>query len=529
MTEPGNQLILSRLRFDAVLFDLDGVITRTAKVHAAAWRGMFDPYLRMRAERDGTSFESFDVGRDYRRYIDGKPRYEGVKDFLLSRGIELPFGSPDDPPGRETVCGLGNRKNEIFQDLLRRGGVERYEPAVHFAARLKKAGFKTAAVSSSRNAETVLAAAGLKDFFDALVDGVLSVRLGLMGKPAPDIFLEAARRLEVDPGRTVLVEDAVAGVEAGRRGAFGLVVGVDREGRAAFLRDAGADVIVSDFSQARIGEEDHEPESVGVSPRSALAAFAEILERLGGRRLFAALDYDGTLTPIVERPEWAVLSESTRATIRKLGSRCAVAVISGRDLRDVRELVGIEEIFYAGSHGFDIAGPRGTRIEARKGEEYIPLLDRVEEQLRDVLRDIEGSQVERKKYSIAVHFRRVAESEVARVERTVDDALKSRPELRKGHGKKVFEIQPRIDWDKGRALLWLMEAAAMDGPDVLPLYIGDDVTDEDAFRVLEKRGIGIFVTDGGRRETKAHYALSDPDEVRVFLDALAESLDGGAA
>jgi alpha,alpha-trehalase len=457
------------------------------------------------------------------------PRYDGVRKFLLSRGIELPFGSPDDPPGRETVCGLGNRKNEIFRELLSRGGVERYEPAVAFAARLREAGFRTAAVSSSKNAGTVLAAAGLEGFFDVRVDGIVSERLGLKGKPAPEIFLEAAGQLGVDPRRTVLVEDALAGVEAGRRGAFGLVVGVDRGGRAAALREAGADVVVSDFSQARIGEEGPVPGSFEAIPRSALAALGDIEGRLKGKRPFVALDYDGTLTPIVERPEWAVLSEGTRETVRRLGRLCTVAVISGRDLPDVRGLVGIEEIFYAGSHGFDIAGPRETRVEARKGEEYVPLLDRIEGRLREALRDIRGSQLERKKYSLAVHYRRVARGDVPRVERIVDDALRDRPELRKGHGKEVFEVQPRIDWDKGRALLWLLEALGMDGPDVLPLYIGDDVTDEDAFRVLEDRGVGIFVTDGGPRETKARYVLVDPGEVRDFLEALAGFLQGGAA
>jgi trehalose 6-phosphate phosphatase len=181
-------------KFDAVLFDLDGVVTRTAKVHAASWKRLFDEYLENRAAGEGGSWKPFDIESDYNLYVDGKPRYDGVRSFLESRGIDLPYGSPDDSPDAETICGLGNRKNRIFNEHLKSHGVETYEIAVEFLQLLKENGFKTAVVSSSKNCRAVLTAAGIEDLFDARVDGVVSARIGLEGKPQPDIFLEAARR-----------------------------------------------------------------------------------------------------------------------------------------------------------------------------------------------------------------------------------------------------------------------------------------------------------------------------------------------
>jgi alpha,alpha-trehalase len=240
---------IERRAFDAVLFDLDGVITQTAAVHAAAWKRLFDGYLESRSRREGTPFQSFDIDEDYRTYIDGKPRYDGVASFLSSRGIRVPQGTPEDSPEAETVCGLGNRKNRYFQEHLRRHGVAIYETTVEFVRQVRAHGLRTALVSSSKNAAEVLEAAEITTLFDTRVDGVEIARLGLRGKPAPDMFLEAARRLETSPQRAVVVEDAASGIEAGRAGGFGLVVGVDRNGHAEALRRSGAHVIVTDLHQ----------------------------------------------------------------------------------------------------------------------------------------------------------------------------------------------------------------------------------------------------------------------------------------
>ncbi|HJR76409.1 MAG TPA: beta-phosphoglucomutase family hydrolase [Nitrospiraceae bacterium] len=241
--------LLSRDRFDAVLFDLDGVLTATAKVHAACWKTMFDEYLRTRANKTGESFRPFDIQADYKAYVDGKLRYDGVRDFLKSRAIELPEGNPDDPPSAATVCGLGNRKNDMINEVLQSEGVEPYEGSVVLVRQLRRKGMKTAVVSSSHNCLAVLQAAKVADLFDVRVDGEVADRLHLRGKPAPDTFLAAAKQLGVPPQRAVVVEDAIAGVQAGRAGRFGLVVGVARKGEADALKDNGADVVVGDLSE----------------------------------------------------------------------------------------------------------------------------------------------------------------------------------------------------------------------------------------------------------------------------------------
>ncbi len=239
---------ISKEHFDAVLLDLDGVLTDTASIHATAWKETFDGYLRERTARTGEPFRAFDRSSDYLRYVDGKPRYDGAASFLASRGIALSFGEPADPPERETVCGIANRKDRAFSALLARGGVEPYPGSLAFAGYLREHGIRTAVVTSSKHGAEVLAAAGIRDVVDELVDGNDRERLDLAGKPQPDTYLEAARRLGATSRRAVVVEDALAGVEAGRRGGFGLVVGVDRQGgEAEALRRHGADVVVDDL------------------------------------------------------------------------------------------------------------------------------------------------------------------------------------------------------------------------------------------------------------------------------------------
>jgi len=234
---------------DAVIFDMDGVATQTALVHAAAWKRMFDDALRERSVRDGVPFVPFDAEADYLPYIDGMPRYDGVRRFLASRGITLPDGDPTDPPTAETVCGLGNRKNGYFLDTVERDGVKPYPTTVALLRDLRGRGIATAIISASENATEILTSAGILDLFDVKVDGTDAKRLGFPGKPAPDIFLQAASRLGVPPGRAAVVEDALAGVEAGRAGGFALVVGVDRSGQAEALAARGADIVVADLGE----------------------------------------------------------------------------------------------------------------------------------------------------------------------------------------------------------------------------------------------------------------------------------------
>ena len=233
----------------ACLFDLDGVLTKTAIVHAAAWKQMFDEYLRDRAERSGDDLVPFDSDADYGEYVDGKPRADGVRSFLASRGIELPDGDPDDPPSAETISGLGNRKNQLVLHLIHERGVEAYEGSVRYLEAARDAGLRRAVVSSSTNCREVIEAAGIAELLEKRVDGVVAEERGLKGKPAPDTFLEAARALDVEPAEAAVFEDALAGAEAGRAGEFGFVVGVDRADEAQALAEHGADVVVQDLAE----------------------------------------------------------------------------------------------------------------------------------------------------------------------------------------------------------------------------------------------------------------------------------------
>lgn len=247
-----DHVVIDLSAFDAFLFDLDGVITRTAAVHAAAWKKLFDDYLTQQAAHTGAPFVPFDIVADYRAHVDGKAREAGVRDFLASRGIRLPEGTPEDGESQDTVQGLGKRKNRYFLASLAEQGVRVHEPAVALVREAGSFGVRMAVVSASRSTEAILRTARLSELFQARVDGVEAARLHIPGKPDPAMFLEAARRLGVPPGRGVVFEDATAGVEAGRRGRFGLVVGVGAADQAERLRAHGAHVVVADLSAIRL-------------------------------------------------------------------------------------------------------------------------------------------------------------------------------------------------------------------------------------------------------------------------------------
>jgi beta-phosphoglucomutase family hydrolase len=233
----------------ALLFDLDGVLTQTAKVHAAAWKQTFDEFLRERAQESGSGFVPFDEVADYDEYVDGKPREDGVRSFLSSRGIELPEGANSDPPQAQTIHGVGNNKNERVLKLIHDQGVEPYEGSVRYVRAARDAGLPRAVVSSSANCRDVLKAAGIDDLFETIVDGVVAERDQLRGKPAPDTFLAGAKALGIEPSSAAVFEDALAGVEAGHAGHFGFVVGVDRVGQRDALKAHGADIVVDDLAE----------------------------------------------------------------------------------------------------------------------------------------------------------------------------------------------------------------------------------------------------------------------------------------
>ncbi|MBN2168721.1 MAG: trehalose-phosphatase, partial [Actinobacteria bacterium] len=507
--------IISRSKYDALIFDMDGVITTTARVHASAWKSMFDEFLKEKSGKD--DFKPFVLEKDYAEYVDGKPRYEGVKSFLESRGIELPFGTPDDPPDTETICGLGNRKNVLFREHLKEKGVEVYQSTIDLIKTFRTKGFKIAVASSSKNCSYVLDAADIADLFMAKVDGIDIESLDLKGKPDPDMFLEAALRLDAKPERSVVFEDAISGVQAGRAGGFSLVVGVDRENQGRALIDNGADIVVDDLSEIDVGVQINDL-------KNALESFHEVEVDIGNKQVVVFLDYDGTLTPIVSRPEDALMPEDMRKTVERLSYQCPVAIVSGRGLEVVKEFVRIDSLYYAGSHGFEIEGP-DIQKDNEQALELVPLIDKVEEVVTRKLKAIPGSQVERKRFSVAVHYRNVDDHLVETVKGIASDAAGKYPSLRITKGKKVYEIQPDIEWDKGKALMWLLSALHLDRPNVIPFYIGDDITDEDAFNVLVSKGISIVVGEG-ERDTKALFSLNNTDEVREFLEELLRLLEG---
>ena len=510
------------MRLEAVLFDMDGVITDTAEAHMAAWKRLFDAYLR---ERDSAA-EPFSAA-DYRRYVDGKPRYDGVESFLKSRGIELPFGDPEDGPDTETVCGLGNRKNRHFREWLSENAVAVFAGSRALLDDLEGAGIRAAVFSSSRNAGDVLASAGMLERFEVKIDGEDMAEADLPGKPDPAIMLRAAERLGVAPGNCAVVEDAVSGVEAGAAGDFAKVIGVGRED-VAELEEAGADLVVADLAELAVAEGPSlVARTLGSTPlvREARDAFKA---QASGKRLAVFLDYDGTLTPIVENPEDATLGEGMRAALSRLAARVPVAIVSGRDLKDVQGFVRDDQLYYAGSHGFDLAGPNGWQEVVEKGEAFLPTLEAASDALEERLASVEGARVERKRFSLAVHFRQVSEADEATVADAVRETIAQHDDLRASGGKKVFDIKPRVDWHKGRAVLSLLKKLDLDRPDVLPIYVGDDTTDEDAFRSLSDRGLGVVVRDGADRRTSARFALEDTDAVERFLLWLADEIAGEA-
>ena len=501
----------------AVVFDMDGVVTDTAEAHFAAWKSVFDEFLNR--QNGGEPFGR----RDYLAHVDGVPRYDGVRRFLESRGIELPEGDTGDK-GFDSVFGLGNLKNERFGTWLDENRVPVFEAAADLIDGLRATGLKLGIFSASRNAKRVLKSAGLDDVFDATVDGTEAQDRGLAPKPAADQLVETARRLGCDPAEAAVVEDAVSGVTAGAAGRFGLVIGVNRQQEDAgaqryALRSNGADLVTRDLRRLLL------PGGGGLRTLDRLPLvwdrLGEVRERLEGRHLSVFLDYDGTLSPIVADYRKASSPDETRDAVSRLAGRCAVAVISGRDLSDVRERMGLGRVFYAGSHGFDIAGPGGFEERPEEADGLIGPIARAGSELQEALAGTAGARVECKTFSIAVHFRQAAPDDVQAIEDTVDDVVGRHEELRKSRGKKVFEVQPRADWDKGRAVEWLLAHTRLGEGGALPLYIGDDLTDEDAFGALSRSGLCIAVRGDGRA-TLADYALKDPADVRDFINWLTD-------
>src|SRR6266545_5805946 len=468
--------VISPVRHHAVIFDLDGVITDTASVHAAAWRRLFDDFLGGRPDTPGEDHRPF-TDEDYLAYVDGRSRFDGVSALLRSRGVYLPAGNPHDPADRPTRHGLGNRKDGYFRHLLATEGVRVFPGTVALIRQLRHHSIAVAVVSASRNCGEVLAAAGLTDLFSVRVDGIVADGLRLPGKPDPALFIEAASRLGVPPAEAVVVEDARVGVLAGHRGGFGLVIGVDRTGAPAALRAAGADVVVSDLAEVTVSSADPVDATAATGGRPTLSSLPDALAvwetvlapRLAGRRIAVFCDFDGTLSPIVDHPDAAFLPAGTRGVLARLARHCPVGVISGRDLTDVRARVGLSGLWYAGGHGVELAGPHGVHDVMPEAEKARPVLARAAAELADRLGDLPGVSLEPKDVSLSVHYG--------------------------GAGRRL-----------------------------LPVYAGDDITDEYALEEIRDNGVGVVVRsdEHGDRPTAAYVAVADPAALCGLLARIAD-------
>lgn len=490
---------------DAVLFDLDGVVTDSATVHESAWTELFNDYL---SEHHTDPF----TPADYRHFVDGKPRDDGVRDFLAARGITA---------DADTVRALAERKQQIFTAALA-SGVPVFDSTLSLARRLAQAGVAVAVFSASRNCAAVLEAAGAAGVFAVRVDGVIAAELGLPGKPDPAMLLETARRLGVRAGRAVVVEDSEAGVSAARAGGFALVIGVDRSGAAReVLLGCGADAVVGDLAEVTLRTIDRRMSELP----DALRCFDQIAAAASARRPAIFFDFDGTLSEIVNDPAGAALVAGADKALASLAALYPVAVLSGRDLADIRERVGIPGLWYAGSHGFEMVGPDGVHHRNDAAAQAIPVLEAAAAELAGRLAPLAGVAVEHKRYAVAVHYRNAAPEAANAVTAAVHEVGR-RDGLKVTSGRMVVELRPDVDWDKGATLEWIAERIAGEEP-LLPIFFGDDLTDEDGFDSVLHDGIGIVVrhSEDGNRATAARFSLADPDQVRQFIERLVEQCD----
>lgn len=518
--------LTNSMSLKAAIFDMDGVVTDTAELHFQSWKLLFDDYLdtlkkekaTQAAEKNIKKFQPFTMD-DYLEYVDGMVRYNGVSSFLTSRHIQIPLGHPDDSPDQETFCGLANKKNILFLELLEKGTIDLFEGTVSLIKKMRDHNIKTAIVSSSKNCQLILQKSGIEGLFDTRIDGSMLSDLGLQGKPHPDMFLAAAQQLNTDPHEAVIVEDAISGVQAGKAGQFKLIIGLSRQDSNAHpLKLGGANIVVNDLAELTL----EDIKNWFIPLPSALNQFNAIAKQLKDKKPAVFLDYDGTLTPIVDRPELAVLNDNDRKTLHTLAEHYPTAIISGRELKEIQSLINIDTLYYAGNHGFEIEGPDHHLIEYQQGEDTLAEIKNAVTKLQRQLSDIPGVLVQDKKFTLSVHYRLCAKESIPTIEAIIDQIIKEEPKLRKHKGKKVFEIRPAIDWHKGKALLWLLKTINPLHENLMPIYIGDDLTDEDAFLALRNSGcgLGILVSENQSATSQAHYRLNNTSEVYRFLEQL---------
>jgi alpha,alpha-trehalase len=503
--ETGHTGMMQPERITAVVTEMDGVLTDTTEIHFEAWKRVLDEFLSGHNRMTDDNQPSFSSG-DYRRHVQGMSRHEGAQVFLQSRGIELPWGDPADGPTDRTACALGNRMNEVFRELFHERGVHPYPDAVAACERWRKGGLPLAIVTYSKDGREVLATARLMTLADTVVDGAVATGLGISGKSG--LIREAAARLEVPLSDVMLIDTSIAGVQAGKSAGCRCVVGVNRDRGVDLLKEAGADHVVDSVSAIRF------PRAVPSLGRN----FEELSALRNGRPLVLFVDFDGTLSPIVNEPAKAQISREMRTALRRVAKHCTVAVVSGRDREYVEQRVRIDGLHYAGNHGLDIAGPKGGMVHPDAGS-AVPVLEELEKRLGRELSSIEGVVLERKRFSLAVHYRKVKPDQIGAVQAVTTTVVQELGALRIRSGKMVLEIEPVLAWNKGDAVRWLMNALEVDPAKSLVVYIGDDETDEDAFEALNCWGVGVYV-GAEISNTLASYRVRGPAEVQALLQVV---------
>lgn len=496
------------MQFKGAIFDVDGVITDTAKLHFECWKKIFDDYLLALSKDNKSSFMPFTYN-DYLKHVDGISRTLGIKNFLKSRKIKA---------SSKLVSILADKKTKFFLHKIKCQGVNTFDDTIQLIKNLKNNNIKIAAVSASRNCQLVLKTTQIKNLFDIVIDGCRAARLNLKSKPSPDVFLFAAKKLKLKPQESLVIEDALQGVEAAKKAGFSLVIALDRlKNRTGRFNSLSSDFVVKDlycFNYIKLKKI-----FSSVLP-SALNNFPDIKTKLINKKILLGLDFDGTITPIVKLPNLARLDSKMFALLQNIKNFIPLAIISGRQINDLMNRVKLNDIFYAGNHGFEMQLPGFFPEQFIINSSYKDELSKLYQELKAALENIKGCFLENKIFSISVHYRLVKIEQRSIVKKIVNKVLGKYFLLKRSLGKKVLEIKPDIKWNKGKALKYIVDLLEPGfEKDIFPIYIGDDKTDEDVFKQINSRGVTIFV---GKKtsKTKANYNLSNTKEVYCFLNQL---------
>lgn len=496
----------------SAIFDLDGVITDTAQIHFLAWKKVFDAFLTSTQPSHRGEIPLFSE-EEYVTYVDGISRHEGIRNFLHHRQL-LNHENPSNAPLIEQ---LAQQKNQVYLHYIQQQGVKVFNSTVRLIHQLKKHQIKVAVITASKNALAILQRAQLEHLFDAIVDGNEMQTLCLPGKPCPDIFLEAAKRLNTPLSAILIVEDALAGIQAAHRAHAKIILGIDRRKiyHHAFYQ-AGATMVLDDLKACSYA---HILKLFQQRLPSAKECFDLLSSQFRQQHLALFLDFDGTLTPIVAKPEQAKLSKENHRLLKALCLYCPTGIITGRELSDIKNKISIPEIFYAANHGLEISAPLPFDFSLEKTNELTDHVKVMHEGLVKALASIPGCLIENKRLTLSIHYRLVDKKRLADIKKQIFKVLHENPLFAIKQGKKVFEIRPKIHWHKGKAIRYIVEQLQLPLEQTVVMYLGDDLSDEEAFQTINPLGISILVSSHPRK-TQAKYTLAHPGEVNEFLHKL---------